>query len=179
MVGHQLKLLRHPDRGRPPGGPVFEFGPGWGAKIKKWSKKYLLGGNCTLCRVTRYVLLFGVVILVFGGPQLKEQFGKQHKQKLAGQIKIAEVVNVGDSRIKLARRALSDYLAKFPDPTLGNGHKVFIETTLGQELDDDAFRVGTSIDFVVDDIKSAIEKSRSLTPYQLQRWEDSARKVKF
>lgn len=162
-----------------PSGPVFDFGPGWGHKTKKWFKKYILGGKCTLCRATRYVFLLGIIILIFGGPQLRVFFDGHDNQKLTGQLIISEVIQSGDSKIKLARRALADYLTKLPDPTLTNGQKVYIETILGQEIDNDNFRAGNSIEFPTDHIKSIIEKSKLLTPSQLQRWDAAAKGVKF
>lgn len=180
MIGQQHKPTKHDGHQQfLLGGPVFEFGPGWSVKTKKWFKKYVLGGNCALCRSSRYVLFFGLVILIFGGPQLKQLVSGPPKQTLTGQIKISETVQRGDSRIKLTRRALANYLAQFPDPVLTNGQKVFIETSLGQEITNDVFRTGVNVEFEIDDIESAIKKSKSLTPSQLQRWENAAKGVKF
>lgn len=179
MTGSQPKLLKYPERQQISGGPVFDFGPGWGAKTKKWFKKYILAGDCTLCRNTRYILIAGIIILIAGWPQFKKTSNRQPQDSLTGQIKIAEIVQNGDSKIKLARRVLSDYLVRFPDNTLTNGQKVFIETVLGQEIASDTFRTGANIEITTDDIKSAINKSKSLTPSQLKRWETSAKGVKF
>ncbi len=174
MTEHQPKLLKESTRG-----PVFEFGPGWGTKTKKWLKKYILASNCTLCRNARYILLAGIIILIFGGPWLKRLIGTPENTTLTGQIKIAEVVQSGDSKIKLARHILADYLAQSPATILSNGQKVFIETILGQKIDSNIFRAGANIEFASDDIKSAIAQSQSLTPCQLQRWERAAKLVKF
>lgn len=191
MTDQQPKLLKDPEHnqvsGLPTipahteqtGGPVFEFGPGWGAKTKKWCKKYLLAGNCALCRNTRYILIAGVIILIAGWPQFKKMSNRQPQDSLTGQIKIAEIVQNGDSKIKLARRALSNYLAQFPDNTLTKGQKIFIETVLGQEIANNAFRAGANIEIAADDIESAIDKSKLLTPSQLQRWEAAAKGIKF
>lgn len=160
------------------GGPVFEFGPGWGVKIKKWFKKYLIGGDCTLCRATRYVLLFGIVVLLFGGPQIRSFLDGQKQKALISETKITETAQLGESKIKLARRALGDYLDKFTSTTLTNGQKVFIETVLGQTIEEE-LKPGVRVDFDFENIKTLIEQSRLLTPSQLQKWEEYAKKVKF
>lgn len=160
------------------GGPVFEFGPGWGVKVEKWFKKYILGGNCTLCRATRYVLLFGILILIFGGPQIRTFLDGQKQQALISETKITETAQLGESKIKLARRALADYLDKFAETTVTNGQKVFIETVLSQTITDE-LKPGAQVDFDFENIRTLIEQSRLLTPSQLQKWEEYAKRVKF
>lgn len=184
MITNQPILLNQPTnkqqhRQQHPSGPIFEFGPGWGHKTKKWLKKYILAGDCLLCRNTRYILIAGIIILIIGWPQFKKMSHRQPQDSLTGQIKIAEIVRTGDSKIKLARRALADYLAQFPDPALTNGQKVYIETVLGQEIDSNDFRTGNNIELSTNDIKSVITQSKSLSSSQLQRWEAAAKGVKF
>lgn len=185
MTDYQPKLLKHPEHQPALGGPIFEFGPGWGARTKKWFKKYIIASDCTLCRNTRYILLAGIVILIIGWPQFKKMPYRQPQNSLtglastAGQIKIAEVVQSGDSKIKLARRALSNYMAQFPELSLTNGQKVFVETVLGQKIASDIFLAGTNIEIATNNIKSAIDESKLLTPSQLQRWEAAAKGVRF
>lgn len=160
-------------------GPIFEFGPGWGAKTNKWFKKYILASSCSLCRNTRYILLAGVIILIIGWPQFKKMSNRQPQDAPAGQIKTAEIVQIGDGKIKFARRVLANYLAQSPELNLTNGQKVFIETALGQSIANNAFHAGNNIEIAADNIKSVIEKSKLLTVSQLKRWEAAARKVKF
>ena len=114
-----------------------------------------------------------------GWPYFKKMAGQQQPEPLTGQIKISEVVQPGDSKIKLARRAMTNYLAKSPDVLLTNGQKVFIETILGQDLVNDTFKTGMNIEFPADTLKSAIEKSKLLSPSQLRYWEQAAQGVKF
>src|SRR3989344_9472684 len=179
MIAYRHKPPKHDDRQQTlSGGPVFDFGPGWGVKIKKWFKKYLIGGDCTLCRATRYVLLFGILVLLFGGPQIRSFLNGQRQQALISETKITETAQLGESKIKLSRRALAGYLDKFTDTTLSNGQKVFIETVLSQTITDE-LKPGTRIDFDFENIKTLIEQSRLLTPSQLQKWEDYAKSVKF
>ncbi|MBI2669569.1 MAG: hypothetical protein HYX20_00230 [Candidatus Yanofskybacteria bacterium] len=179
MIEHDYKSIGH-DHQQPIffSGPVFEFGPGWGVKVKKWSKKYIFGGDCTLCRTTRYALFFGIVVLLFGGPQIRSFLDGQKQQALISEIKITETAQIGDSKIKLTRRALAGYLGKFTNTTLTNGQKVFIETVLSQTIVDE-LKPGAQIDFNFENIKTLIEQSRLLTPSQLQKWEDYAKSVKF
>ncbi|MDO8669676.1 MAG: hypothetical protein Q7K65_05275, partial [Candidatus Buchananbacteria bacterium] len=179
MTEHQLKLLKNVEHQQVSGGPIFEFGPGWGVKIKKWVKKYLFGGDCTLCRNTRYILLAGIIILIIGWPQFKSLINDKEQQALTiSETKITETVQLSDSKIKLARRALADYLDKFTDTNITNGQKVFIETVLSQTMTDE-LKLGTQIDFDFENIKTLIEQSRLLTPSQLQKWEKYAKSVKF
>ena len=164
-------------------GPVFEFGPGWGAKSKQWLKKYILGGNCTLCRTVRYVMLFAFILLILLGPRFQSTDNSDDSSDKESGVPtkavIAETVIKGDSKIALARRVLTDYLSQFPDSTLTNGRKVYIETVLGQKISSGVFHAGASIEFLHDDIKFAIENSKLLSPSQLKRWEKAAKKVKF
>lgn len=174
---HQPKLLKNLEKSL--GGPVFEFGPGWGHKTKKWFKKYILGGKCTLCKSTRYILLLGAIILIFGGPQLREYFDDRENQKLTGQITISEVVQTGDSKTHVARRAVTEYLKKSDDLTLTPGQRIFVEAKLIQSINNYDFRVGQTIEFDPEQIHLLGHEAESLSPATLQKWEKYAREVKF
>lgn len=184
MTSHQPKLMNGPDSGglahpklqRSEGGPVFEFGPGWGTKTKKWFRKYILAADCSLCRNTRYILLAGVVILIFFGPYIQ-------RLETQPEIKIPEtmgvIVGAGDSRTALARRAVTDYLADSGDLNLSAGQKVFMETKLVQFVADEVLRSGQIIEFEIEVIHNLGHEAELLSPAALKKWEEYAKKVKF
>mgnify|MGYP001589209612 CR=1 FL=1 len=169
MTEHQQKLLKT-------GGPVFEFGPGWGAKTKKWFKKYVLAADCPLCRNTRYILIIGLVFIIFFGPRL-ELWMNPKKQAPAQAAIIKVLVQKGDSKTKLARRALVDYLVKSPEELTG-GQKIFIENILSRKITT-GLKVNGNIEFATEDIRSALNESKTLTPFQLQKWEEYSKRVSF
>jgi len=164
------------------GGPVFEPGPGWGFYVKRWIKKYIFGGDCTLCRTTRYILLFGAILLIFFGTSIRSYIipNKNGQRSLENQNRdtITEIIRPGDSKTLLVRRAIADFLAESSDPSLTNGQKVFAETVLSQKVTAD-LKPGASIEFSAEDLAEAIEKSKSLSPSQLLKWEGYAKGIRF
>lgn len=156
-------------------GPIFEPGPGWGIKLKKWVKKYALGGDCTLCRATRYVLVFGVVVLLLLIPPTNER----RKTSPITANKVSETVQPRDGQTHLVRRILARYLAQNTELKLINGQKIFIETILRETIPNQLVRVGNEIEIEVGEIKKAVERSKSLTASQLQKWEKYAEGIKF
>ncbi len=156
-------------------GPMFEAGPGWGKKLKKWSKKYIFAWDCALCRAARFVVIFGLVFLIVIGPKI---YDKKEPQT-ATEKKISETIQPKDGTIHLARRILARYLAENTEIELTNGQKVFIETALSKEIPDELTHPGNTIEIGTEKIKTAIEKTNYLTPTQLQKWEKYAEGVKF
>jgi hypothetical protein len=156
-------------------GPVFEPGPGWGGQLKKWSKKYILGGDCALCRATRYVLVFGVVVLIMAWPQLNQP------TRLVGENqKIVETVQPKDGKTQLARRILARYLSQNANPKLSNGQKVFVETILKEKIPDQAVKkIGSPVELSYDEIEKALGQAALLSSFQLKRWEAFSQKVSF
>lgn len=155
-------------------GPVFEPGPGWGAKTKNWFKKYF------------YKVILPIIIVALVGYGL---FTRQEDEEptdislsptpVVNDEIIIQEVQRGDSRTTIARRALAEYLTTAIDDVPTAGQKVFIENKLSQSLTDTILKVGTSIEIKIDDVKSVIEESKQLTQSQLQKWEGFAKKVKF
>lgn len=151
-------------------GPIFEPGPGWGGKLKKWSKKYILGGDCTLCQATRYVLVFGIIFLAIAWPKFHVP------PKIEEKSKITEIVQLKDGKTHLARRMLAKYLEQNPEIEITKAQKVFIETTLREKIVAE-LAVGNTVEIAVDEIKEAVEKSKLLSPFQLKKWEFYAEAV--
>lgn len=74
----------------------------------------------------------------------------------------------GDSRTKLARKALANFLEKNPDSGLTAEHKIYIEDYLRKKVQHSGgISVGTSMEFSKDLIKEAISKSKNLNENQL------------
>ncbi|MFA4818002.1 MAG: hypothetical protein WC608_04760 [Parcubacteria group bacterium] len=79
-----------------------------------------------------------------------------------------ETAGKGDSRTKLARMALANYLEKNPDSTLTPEHKIYIEDYLRKNVPPQRVFVGTSLEFSKDLIQNAITKSKTLNDRQLK-----------
>ncbi len=174
MVDNQLKLLNQSNPkplGGPAspslGGPVFDFGPGWGFYVKRWFGKYLFK-----------IVLPVIVLLVAMGIYVSSNEA-ENNDRMAAKDKIAVVVIRGDSRALLARKALAEYLKGNSQEILTGGQKLFIEEILRRKLTNPKLTVGEIIEFTVDDIKTAIAQAKQLTPFQLEVWERYARGIKF
>lgn len=154
---------------------MFEPGPGWGGKLKKWFKKYAWGGSCALCRDTRYVLIFGIVVLLLLMPQINEK----KKTLPAIEDKINEMVRPKDSQTHLARRITAKYLTQNMESELTAGQKVFIETVLRETIPNKQVWAGNRIEIEVGEIKKTIEKAKTLSASQLEKWEKYAERVEF
>lgn len=147
-----------------PSGPVFEAGPGWGAKTKQWLGRYFF----------KVIVPMAVVVLVIyaiaaRSPNSAEDSATESPAPtITPSISIE--VNRGDSRISIARRALAKYLTLSPGE-LTDGQKLFIETEFGQKTKGIALKIGETIDINIDDLKAVIEKSKTLTKTQLDKWE--------
>ena len=155
-------------------GPIFEPESGWGGKLKKWSKKYILGGDCALCRATRYVLVFAVIVLLAGWPKFNMPQPKPPENK------ITETVQPKDGKTHLARRVLTKYLNQNQILELTNGQKIFIETVLREKMPDEAVnQIGSEVKIEQEEIKRAINQAEQLSPLQLKKWESYAQRVNF
>ena len=154
-------------------GPIFEPGPGWGGKLKKWSKKYILGWDCSLCRATRFVLIFGIIFLILAGPEINNQERAEVEEKT-----VVETVQPRDGQTHLARRLLAKFLEHNKEISLTGGQKIFIENTLSEKVPDALLVVGQNVSLDLKEITSAIEEAKLLSLSQLQRWEKYAERVK-
>ncbi|MBI4160407.1 MAG: hypothetical protein HY506_00685 [Candidatus Yanofskybacteria bacterium] len=153
-------------------GPVFEFGPGWGAKINKWVGKNFY--KKMLPPIAVAALTIGVILTLPSGDN-----GENLVPKTFGMGIISQTVIGGDSYTHVTRRAISQYLAGNATISLTPGQKVFIEERLWREVADQPLNIGTEIKFNIIDIESQISQSKSLSPTALQKWEVYAQKVKF
>ena len=79
-----------------------------------------------------------------------------------------ETAAFGDSRTTLARKALASHLEKNNDSELTAEHKIYIEDYLQKNVNYvGGVDVGDQISFSKNLIKNSIEKSKTLTPGQL------------
>lgn len=156
-------------------GPIFEPGPGWGGRLKKWSKKYILGWDCTLCRTTRYVLVFGVLVLVVAWPKFHAP-----KPPVPEENKITETVELNDGKTQLARKILAKYLDQNTNLNPSKAQKVFMETVLREKIPDEATKkIGNEVGLGESEIEQVINLSNLLSPLQLKKWESYAQRVSF
>lgn len=144
-------------------GPVFD------EKSTKSKPRYFL------LVIILLVLIVGGVLIVKNRfwPRIDES--KNHPEN----ILIYQLVERGDSYTLVSRHALAQYLKNYPDQTLTNGQKVFIEEKLRQTVKNVKLTVGLFVQFQIEDIQSAIQQSKELTPIQLEKWNEYARGVLF
>jgi len=76
--------------------------------------------------------------------------------------------NAGDGLTRMARRALTDYLAQNPDSSLSPAHKIYIEDYVRKSVGHSGgVGVGTQINFSKTLLREAIDASKGLTDSQL------------
>lgn len=156
-IDNQTKLITS--------GPVFEAGPGWGFYVKKWLKKYFL----------KIIIPAAIAVIVIG--ILTAQRGTENGEKTETADETVKItVMRGDGLVLVCRRALAEYLKIFSQE-LTAGQKVFIEEILRKKIGIKKLIIGEEVEFSFNDIKEAILQSKNLSPYQLQVWEDYARKA--
>jgi hypothetical protein len=153
-------------------GPVFESGPGWGEKIKKWFGRYF------------YKLVLPIIFLALVSYGIAFRNKTPETSMLPTETPtpmslalISQVVLKSDGKILVARRAVADYLASHTDLALSPAQKMYLETVLAEKIDNKSLFAGNTINFNDDDISSAIEKSMYLSPSQVLKWSEYARKA--
>lgn len=151
-------------------GPIFEFGPGWGARLNKWFKKN--AGKKMLPPVSVIVLALGLFLIL----QRDSQIEKPESQ--TANI-ISQTVLAGESKTHVARRAVTEYLENGDDLTLTPGQRIYVETKLIKLIDDAKFRPGQIIEFDLEQIHILGHEAESLSATTLQKWEGYAKKVHF
>lgn len=157
-------------------GPIFEAGPGWGGRLKKWSKKYILGGDCILCRSVRYIFIFGVMVLV----ALWNKIDLPQQQIAQNTTVITETIQPKDGKTHLARRILYQFLKENPGIKVTAAQKVFIETILKDKITSDSTnQVGGKVEMSYEEVQNAINQANLLTPLQLKKWEGYAQRINF
>lgn len=161
---HQL----HPIGG---GGPVFDFGPGWGARLGKWWRKN--GSKKVLPPIAVLALMFGLV-LTFSNRDKNERAADELQVATIGQAILR-----GDSYTHVARRTIAEYLKSHSTVELTPGQRVFIEEHLWRKVTDQPLVADAEIEFAIADIESLISQAKSLSPATLQKWEEYAKRVRF
>ncbi len=79
-----------------------------------------------------------------------------------------ETAAKGDSKTKLARRALADYLEKNPDASITKEQKIYIEDYLRKNVSTEGgVKIGTTMEFSKSLIQDAISRSKDLNENQL------------
>lgn len=170
-MAEQPKLKLHGNENATGTGPVFEFGPGWGARLNKWFKK---NWNKKLLPLLAILVLAAGLILNFSN----RNTGKKTADKEQAAM-ISQIVLPGDSKTHLARRAITNYLKNSDDLTLTPGQRIYAETKLVKLIDDNKFKVGQIIEFDPEQIHILGHEAESLSPAALQKWEEYAKGVKF
>lgn len=146
-----------------PSGPVFD------KKSAKSKSRY-------------FSLIIILLVLIVGGVLIvKNRFWPKidESKNRPENILISQLVERGDSYTLVSRHALAQYLKNHPDQTLTNGQKVFIEEKLRQTVKNVKLTVGLFVQFQIEDIQSAIQQSKELTPIQLEKWNEYAKGVLF
>lgn len=173
MTDEQQKLLNGPDLGglarpklqRSEGGPVFDFGPGWGFYVKRWLKKYFLK-----------IIAPAVVIVIAVGVFTARRNAENGEEIITAPRTVKVMVVRGDGAVLIARKALAEYLKNYPEE-LTAGQKIFIEEILRKKVGSKKLIVAEEVSFDFNDIREAISQSKNLSLYQLQVWEGYAKRA--
>lgn len=146
-----------------PSGPVFDEKP------NKPKSRYFL-----------FIIIL-LVLAAVGGLAVKTRpwLGNNKNKNQSENIAISQIVEKGDGHALVSRHALAQYLKNYPSQRLTNGQKIFIEEKLRQTVKNVKLVVGQSVRFQIQDIQSAIEQSKELTPFQLEKWNEYAKHVLF
>lgn len=154
-------------------GPVFESGPGWGAKIKTWLGKYFYKVILPII----IVFLVGYGIIYRDRSELNDDnfpLETQSPQYLEGNI--SQVIVKGDGKINIARKAITQYFSSHPEEPATLAQKMYLETVLAKTIDSDLI-VGNTVTFYEADIQAEFANAKTLTASQIQKWEAYARKA--
>jgi hypothetical protein len=169
MSEQQPILLREPRENRSSEGPVFESGPGWGVKVKKWLGKYFY-------KVVLPIIILALIIYGISTRQKPTESISPTETPIAvNNAAISEVVGKGDGMINIARRAIASYLLSNPLEMATPGQRVYAETALAATIDKSTFKIGNTIIFNSDKIKSLLDDSKQLTAGQLIKWDGYAK----
>lgn len=160
-----------------PQGPVFEPGPGWGAKLKKNFTKIVLP-------------LIAIAVVAVGLVMFLGQDGEEMELSLP-ETKTSETLEVtlqkittqegqteniykvaaqpGDGITHLARKTLKEYLNANPSANSGltTEHKIYIEDYLKDLRGEKFLEIGEEIEFSENEITKAIEMAKNLSENQL------------
>jgi hypothetical protein len=153
-------------------GPVFEFGPGWGAKTKTWLRKYFLKA------VLPAIVFLSVLILLTRS--LDKLSGEAQLTITPGLNKPTIVLTVvrGDSWPSLARKAITEYLERDSNKKFSPGQKLFAEEKLRVLLATAKnLKVNQQITVSSGDIQSALDQALLLNKFELAIWNNYAEKA--
>lgn len=146
-------------------GPEFEMRPGWGFKTGVWLRKYFW----------KTVAPILIILFIIYGLSNRNSSPDENTELIDSLLPtvnemISMTIKKGDSRTLLARNALVQYLADYPE-NLSGAQKLFIETTLSHNMPALPLKIGKSANFEINEIEILIVKSKNLSPAQLEKWE--------
>ncbi len=157
-------------------GPVFESKPGWGGKIGAWVSKNML-------YVIPGVIIVVILIIILassGGPNTATPTTSSSPEFSVPPTlgDATETILKGDSYTTVARRivAMSNVASSIPTA----GAKLYAETRLAQEIQNQPLVVGGSIKYNQKLVLPYLTTDYSaLFPSQRIKWEAMAKNVKF
>ncbi len=143
-------------------GPIFEAGPGWGEKIRSWLeanfKKKIFPVAATL------VLLSGIAYF-FSQPDKQNQNSPKNTE---AQI-ISLEITPGEGTIATSRRALENYLGKFPEIKLKPEQKLYIDNYFKTKFGGTLWKPGEKIEFSKKDMEKAVNEALALPESKLEK----------
>lgn len=142
-------------------GPIFEAGPGWGEKLKKWLSKK--AGRKVIPAVAVAILLWGIASF-FSRPTQKVS------EKVTANQMLAVTVKKGDGAIYIARRALAEYLLGFPEIDLKPEQKIYIDNYFKMKLAEKELVIGQAVEIDKKDLEQAVNEALLLSEAKLKRF---------
>lgn len=154
-------------------GPIFESGPGWGAKVKTWLGKYFY--KIVLPIIIIALIVYGIAFRNRSDQNVENNpLETQWPQYFEGEI--SQIIEKGDGKVFVARKAIAQYFSLHSDESATPAQKMYLETILAKNINDRLI-VGNTIIFYEADIQAELGNSKNLTPGQVQKWDAYARQA--
>lgn len=147
-------------------GPEFEPGPGWGKKLSVQMSKFISH------RVFPFIAIFILIVGLYSFYPLLSQTSNNGQSEYQRAEFISVIVQPSDGFIKVARRALEQFLSQnsiFADK-LSAEHKLFIEQFLYNKDRRVSVVAGQEVKISVNDIEEGIASALVLSEHSLKKW---------
>jgi hypothetical protein len=152
-------------------GPVFESGPGWGARLNAWTRKNLW-----------YVIPGAVIVLILivvlasseSNTDVTASITPSASPTQSG-ISTTTIVLAGDNHTYVARRAIFAML--LTGAPASKGAQMYTETILTQRHQTEKLTVGTPYTHSSQEILTLFSEYEKLTAKQKASWEALAKKA--
>lgn len=155
--------------------PVFKPRPGWGARLKAWSKK-----NAARLLAVLVVLAVGTAIIIDQTRDNKDEVATTSPTPTpstgvvsgSNDQRYEYEAAAGQGITHLARMAVTQYMKDTPNTNLIPEQRIFAEDflkdrTLAERVKSKLLEIGEKISFEVTDVRAAVNAALTLTAAQI------------